>query len=802
MDKYCVQDDGDTSYDHPNARSKRARVQIACDICHKQKIKCNGLQPCQNCDTKNNTCTYERSSQRRETVGEVFSTDNNATASPKSHNIEPSANGDPAFLNTQLLDDSFLESFSIQPSHSPQPSAQSGRQDSAHTGTICAHELGENSLPLLQAQLVDLPAFTGDPTETNDDLYLPDLDLFDSFETFFGGCQIPDWIDADFNPGLASFAPYPQSTKKFQQAESVQEVALQNLSETIASNAPCSLSKQVESWLRLPLVPREYDLDVIETLNGICHRHLSPVFESFKTAAITENTLSAQLIAMAALGALFTSCAGKDAVARFLFTDSQRMVNQLLVNGTKTNRLQLPSLLKTMLVLELFGLCSGLKRSNETGEAYHQALIQISKDYYHEMQLSNNASGSPALDVFVLEDLLILESYRVILQQLQPIPSHYQLEKVESCLRHLRSCSKHVNGEVKDLPWHYHELACIAIASYFTTPYAEDLVQTHTWKPEMIEIYTQCFANQNEELIKSSHSLEILLRTNLWTIRSPIDRMQKMTFGILQAPNDACSLQGFQYLCQWRRSDDYPLVVEHVNRVLDLAEGIVSQSSGNYVETPHDAICTYLGTLALWTSCFTSLQDRDVDKDCRAQLERGMATIKRFRVSLASTLSQILGVLFERLELDPQEKRLCRFEITSHHLIAVAGLRQCLFAFEGEDSRRSTRVPNPRATITGLGPREYASETNFWQSERTPLAFVFRPAAWGYPLVGRAYPVEKLSTGCYFDNGDVPPARRQLEDDMIWVKDARLHKVLTSIIGVDVRGVLKLMTWATYDTSS
>ena len=134
--------------------------------------------------------------------------------------------------------------------------------------------------------------------------------------------------------------------------------------------------------------------------------------------------------------------------------------------------------------------------------------------------------------------------------------------------------------------------------------------------------------------------------------------------------------------------------------------------------------------------------------------------------------------------------------------VVVPGLDQWLFAFDGEDSRRSPKAYRARATIAGLASTRIDIGDEIWQFERAPLAFVARPTAWGYTMVGRAYLLDKLSTGCHFDDTDVRPSHWQLEDDLVWVKDARLHEVLTPIIDVDVRGLLKLVTWAIYDTAS
>lgn len=133
--------------------------------------------------------------------------------------------------------------------------------------------------------------------------------------------------------------------------------------------------------------------------------------------------------------------------------------------------------------------------------------------------------------------------------------------------------------------------------------------------------------------------------------------------------------------------------------------------------------------------------------------------------------------------------------------VAVPGIDQCLFAFEGDDSRRSSKAYRERATIAGLASTRIDIGDEIWQFERTPLAIVARRSRRGYTLVGRAYLLKELSTGRHSDKRESQFSRRDLlENDLVWVKDASLHDQLTPVIDVDVCGLLKLMTWATYDT--
>ena len=132
--------------------------------------------------------------------------------------------------------------------------------------------------------------------------------------------------------------------------------------------------------------------------------------------------------------------------------------------------------------------------------------------------------------------------------------------------------------------------------------------------------------------------------------------------------------------------------------------------------------------------------------------------------------------------------------------IAVPAIDQCLFAFEGDDSRQSPKAYRERATIAGLASTRVDIDDEIWQFERTPVAVVARRSRTGYTLIGRAHLLKELSTGRHTDQSDTSRRRGKLEDDLIWVKDAKLHDQLTPVIDVDVSGLLKLMSWVTYDT--
>jgi hypothetical protein len=56
----------DTGYSHNSSgSSSRKRSSKACDVCHKKKVRCDGEQPCRNCQKSGSSCLYTPSNRKR-----------------------------------------------------------------------------------------------------------------------------------------------------------------------------------------------------------------------------------------------------------------------------------------------------------------------------------------------------------------------------------------------------------------------------------------------------------------------------------------------------------------------------------------------------------------------------------------------------------------------------------------------------------------------------------------------------------------------------------------------------------------
>ncbi|KAH7033033.1 uncharacterized protein B0I36DRAFT_241837 [Microdochium trichocladiopsis] len=111
-------------------------VKRACDACHRRKVKCDGINPCRNCDSAQLTCTYNAIPQKKgpkgsraKVISELRETQRQTSLSAKIHNRlngidsttppNPGYGPTPGMLSSELVKESiefyFTNMYSIMP---------------------------------------------------------------------------------------------------------------------------------------------------------------------------------------------------------------------------------------------------------------------------------------------------------------------------------------------------------------------------------------------------------------------------------------------------------------------------------------------------------------------------------------------------------------------------------------------------------------------------------------------------------------------------------------------------------------
>ena len=400
-----------------------------------------------------------------------------------------------------------------------------------------------------------------------------------------------------------------------------------------------SIQAQVDCSSRRPTYALRYDLDLLEALITVFERHFSSVFISFQDLKISSQTLTAQITAMAALGALFTDIPGSHIVARLLVNDSQRILTDAMTNGCLDSLEASTSLVHAHLCLELFGLCSGHKRSNEVSEAFHSALIQAVMDHESRVKITDPMTSNRAAHL-VLFDVIILEGYRASLLQLQPILTSPYVDRILSLVHGMERGTSNRSEALAEPHYSYHQLGGICALSWFAKQCAPGFSAIQSWRLEFFELCFQRFADTEED---PSPSMKILIFTSLLGLHAPLERYHDLFFYVRQKTTSGNDGTSFQWLEQWQQSEDFDLALKYATEILNQGQTIVSDAT--IYESPHDAICIYLATLTFRISIVGKRTDEFDDEEIASFIERGRNLLTALKVNVAEAMSQIIDLL-------------------------------------------------------------------------------------------------------------------------------------------------------------
>ena len=205
--------------------------------------------------------------------------------------------------------------------------------------------------------------------------------------------NLTPWQDVDFNPDLydatwqslaipTALEPETLDCSSFQKADvsnmGHRQMTPEHLDRLDVVAVECAHDNHIDASTtsRCPEITLSHDPRLLDALITVFRQHFSDVFLSFQDLQISSQTLTAHIVLMAALGALFTSIPDSHIMARLLVEDGQHMLEEFITHQRCQSVGASTSLVQAHLCLEMFGLCSRHKRSNEVSEAFHLALVQ------------------------------------------------------------------------------------------------------------------------------------------------------------------------------------------------------------------------------------------------------------------------------------------------------------------------------------------------------------------------------------------------------------------------------------------
>jgi hypothetical protein len=422
----------------------------------------------------------------------------------------------------------------------------------------------------------------------------------------------------------------------------------------------------IDTWLTQPLIPRTYDLELLNLFLNLFMEYVPSTFKSFNDFAVIETTPPEQVLAMSAVGALFSTIESSWKIARTLYGDASRM---LVANGslpTKASPASCASLAQTHLAFEMFGFCSGHKRSNELTEAFHWHTIQTFMDY--ESTLSSAATG-PGTQMFwnrLRGDLFVIECYRICLAQLPPVVrpemardylghsepsdsnfspaySASSLTPFSTATGHSRS-SKSPALDRDDL----HKVAAHSILSWFSLGMWEDSSKPFNatlWRREVPELSLRRLSIDSGNSKDRPGPGVLIYHMNIVAIHSPMELINSFAYSYAHLAD--LSKSTIAVLRQWQKDEDRDVACWHAGEIIRLARQRMLLANEMPNESPHDALCVFLATLVGWAADVVS---SDRGPNATVVLEEGIEAMRTYRVRVKTFLIPILESLLHNTE--------------------------------------------------------------------------------------------------------------------------------------------------------
>ena len=383
-------------------------------------------------------------------------------------------------------------------------------------------------------------------------------------------------------------------------------------------------------WSTAPLKFQVYDEEVMDLFISIARHHMTPVFPILDIFSAGEPKRELTL-AYAAVGGLFCNIPGRFKIVSSMYNDARRMLlDPTYQQKSRTVQHQLDSI-KSYILLEIYGLCSGDKRSYEFVEAFHAKMLRVADEY-------KQASGQgryPSIDLAqnkkaLSKSLYVLECYRVMLLLRPPTSkiqsdldmriyddpssstaeSHKHLEPLFSTCNSTSKSARHQDDIIT--------LSSITILAWPVLPRGSSVSPSSTlWKPEFIELaldkWTKTISNVNAySTLLLYHMLHISLHANMGFI-------QRFAHSPAESPVRAKSGVACRSLEQWQQSSHYEVAKWHalciLRRVKDPTSSIANSTVVNAEDTisaepPHLPYCVYFAGLILWCGAFVSAEEK------------------------------------------------------------------------------------------------------------------------------------------------------------------------------------------------
>ena len=421
--------------------------------------------------------------------------------------------------------------------------------------------------------------------------------------------------------------------------------------------------KDQRAWSQSSISPHVYDKDTINVLLNVFQQHLSSSFPIFANFTVDADTRQELYLAMAAVGALFCDVWGSHSIAKALYNDARRGLFDIKHQKRCLGNSERLSIIKTSMLLELFGMCSGDKRSYEFVEVYHMDMLQDVTEYYSHCNRSSESADEASQRRLLFESLYLLESFHVVLLQHSSSITLAQFEppcanddKTSYPLRQVRD----VVVELFNPSASFDRIGVLGITSIPTLAaiaiYASPAIlrstetdrETSLWRADFVELALDRWIKAQSGDLDIS-VLALFHMTHIG-IHANIKLLQCFAHAPTDSPARASTNSIISSLRRWTASSDYDHAVWHSEALLKQTKrGIVERSSrrvrasaveSSLSESPQLPVGIYFSCLVLW--CGSVITQPDDSLKAQSIVELGIQILSGLKIRIAELLRNVL----------------------------------------------------------------------------------------------------------------------------------------------------------------
>ena len=418
------------------------------------------------------------------------------------------------------------------------------------------------------------------------------------------------------------------------------------------------------SWYSAPPRLQVYDEEIVNVFLNVARLHLSstfPVFSNFEARFSTREELC---LAMAAVGALFCNMQGSYKVAKVLYNDARKMHLEIFFRAEYTCFSAAFDSVKTFILLALYGICSGDKRSYELWEAFYVSTLQTAKTCW-ALSIDLPSSETEFQLQVLSEALQMMESLRVLVSFRPPSFASLVSADGDTEANHNVSALLTPGGVRDSKSSEIRGAAAISSYAWMIGPRGHEVSPSRNlWKREFIELgldrWIRGRATTSPPAEGHNFPQTLLYHLTHLNMHSNLELLQRLAHEFTKSAHTNDQGHYSRLVLTWVEGEHFRISQWHAETILRLVKESQAASRRRsqtdkdesiLSEPPHLPYCVYFATLILWYGLWarngqTSAQDAHLDASVQLLF------------SLRAHVSKILGHAL--LELSSDENQMSR----------------------------------------------------------------------------------------------------------------------------------------------